>query len=65
MIGRYMKKLSIVLSKKKIVSTHFNTRKSLNAYLNKYNFSSQVILVKGSRGMKMEEFINTIRGKAA
>jgi UDP-N-acetylmuramyl pentapeptide synthase len=43
----------------------FTQRRSLKKYLSQNNLSDNVILVKGSRGMKMEEFVETIRSKAA
>ncbi|MBN2571496.1 MAG: UDP-N-acetylmuramoyl-tripeptide--D-alanyl-D-alanine ligase [Ignavibacteriales bacterium] len=62
-LGKYMKELHLTLSKSGIVSRHFTNRKQLNSYLNKLEITNSVILIKGSRGMKMEEFINTINNK--
>ena len=36
-------------------------RKELRKYLEKMDLSNSVILVKGSRGMKMEEFVSVIQ----
>jgi UDP-N-acetylmuramoyl-tripeptide--D-alanyl-D-alanine ligase len=64
MHGKLMKHLSAVLEGKKINSKHFSTRRQLKTYIEKNDFSNQVILVKGSRGMKMEDFVEQIREKA-
>jgi UDP-N-acetylmuramoyl-tripeptide--D-alanyl-D-alanine ligase len=63
LIGKRMKFLSSKLDHKKISNKYFTSRKRLNEFLKGLDFSSSVILVKGSRGMKMEEFINTITEK--
>lgn len=42
---------------------HFSSRKSLNKYLLKMDLSDSVVLVKGSRGMKMDEFVETIENR--
>jgi UDP-N-acetylmuramoyl-tripeptide--D-alanyl-D-alanine ligase len=64
-IGDLMKSLCDALSKTKIECNHFDTRESLNEFLNNTDLSNTVILVKGSRGMKMEEFVNSIERRAA
>lgn len=63
-IGPLMKNLCAGL-KKNIAGKHFDSREKLKSYLLKYDFTGSAVLVKGSRGMKMEEFVNTIaeRGK--
>lgn len=63
-IGALMKNLSGKL-RKNVNRKHFASRESLSAYLKKFDFSDSAVLVKGSRGMKMEDFANTIaeRGK--
>ena len=48
---------------KKLITKHFRTRKSLLKFISIYNPQNTVILVKGSRGMRMEEFANTILSK--
>ena len=63
MIGKLMKSLSSELQNKNINWAHFKTRKHLASFLNKTEFKNQVVLVKGSRGMKMEEFVTQIREK--
>jgi UDP-N-acetylmuramoyl-tripeptide--D-alanyl-D-alanine ligase len=64
LIGPMMKNLNEELQKVNINSKFFNRRKNLNSFLTKQNFTDSVILVKGSRGMRMEEFVKTIEGKA-
>ncbi|MBU2494413.1 MAG: UDP-N-acetylmuramoyl-tripeptide--D-alanyl-D-alanine ligase [Bacteroidetes bacterium] len=59
-IGKMMKHLSVKVSSKRINKKHFFTRESLAGFLTKQDFSKSVILVKGSRGMKMEDFLKTI-----
>lgn len=63
LIGKRMKFLSGKLNEKKISNKHFASRKKLNDFLKSLSFSGSVTLVKGSRGMKMEEFVNTITEK--
>ena len=60
-IGNMMKHLYSNLKSKRIDSIHFKDRDSLNNFLRKSNFKNTVVLVKGSRGMKMEEFVQTIK----
>jgi len=55
--GSAMKYLKI----KKIIKKHFSTRKSLMNFIKKKDFNNSVILVKGSRGMCMEEFVVAIK----
>ncbi len=64
-LGTMMKYLNQELRKLKIESEYFNTRKQLAEYLGKLELKNFKILVKGSRGMKMEEFAELIKSKAA
>lgn len=59
-IGKMMKYMSVKTEKKLKNTKHFQTRKSLINFLTKEDFSSSAVLVKGSRGMNMEEFLQTI-----
>jgi UDP-N-acetylmuramoyl-tripeptide--D-alanyl-D-alanine ligase len=59
-IGKRMKYLNEELKRSGINLKHFNSRNALKTFLNKYDFINSVILVKGSRGMKMEEFVHAI-----
>lgn len=63
--GKLMKNLSSGIKNKSINAKYFGTRKSFKSFINKTDFSDQLILVKGSRGMRMEEFSKIIRSKAA
>ncbi len=56
-IGNLMKHLHKELKKKKVRTTHFETRDALKLYLQYEEIENSAILVKGSRGMKMEEFV--------
>ena len=60
-IGPAMKHLNEKLRVKGILKKHFRTRKSLMNFIIKNNFDNSVILVKGSRGMCMEEFVVAIK----
>lgn len=60
-IGRMTRHLSKELDKAKIKNRHFAERESLNDFLKTYDFLDSVVLVKGSRGMKMEEFVNNFK----
>jgi UDP-N-acetylmuramoyl-tripeptide--D-alanyl-D-alanine ligase len=62
-IGRRMKHLNETLIKSGIEMKHFSSRKSLKDFLETKDITNSVILVKGSRGMKMEEFVQTIKGR--
>lgn len=59
-IGKLTKFMSAKVSHKLKNTKHFQTRESLMNFLTKENFSDSVILVKGSRGMKMEEFLQIL-----
>jgi len=64
LIGPKMLHLSKQLVKKNIVVKHFPNRTSLLNQIKKMSFDKSVILVKGSRGMKMEEFLSEIKLKS-
>jgi UDP-N-acetylmuramoyl-tripeptide--D-alanyl-D-alanine ligase len=59
-IGPLMKNLHGELRKNKIRSIHFHLREALSLYIQYEDIENSVILVKGSRGMKMEEFVNIL-----
>jgi len=60
-IGPLMKNLNEALkSVDSIKSRHFTSRSILKNFLEKKDLTNSVILVKGSRGMKMEEFVKVI-----
>ena len=58
--GSMMKHMHSELRKKKVRSIHFYLREALSLYLKYEEIDGSVILVKGSRGMKMEEFANIL-----
>lgn len=60
-IGKLMKNLDEKLEKTKITHKHFSNRKALGSFIEKLDLENTVVLVKGSRGMKMEEFVEVIR----
>lgn len=61
LIGKLMKHLHLKLSQLKINSTYFKSRELLNKFLASQKFENTIILIKGSRGMRMEEFLETIK----
>jgi len=61
LIGKLMGKLFDELKSTKKNAVYFSSREKLSEYLRDENFINAVVLVKGSRGMKMEEFINIIK----
>ncbi len=63
-IGKFMKKLDDELNTDKIFHKHFNSRENLKSNLIKQDLKGSVILVKGSRGMRMEEFVKAIESEA-
>jgi len=60
-IGNLMQHLTSELRKKNIKSIHFHLREALALYLKYEEIDNSVILVKGSRGMMMEEFVNILK----
>lgn len=62
-IGKFMKMLSDELQKTGVISKHFNSRDRLMKFMGENNFYNSAVLVKGSRGMKMEEFVKTLEDK--
>jgi len=63
LLGKQMKNLAEKLKADKIACKHFSTREKLGSFLDNYSLHNLVVLVKGSRGMKMEEFVNQIDRK--
>lgn len=64
-IGKSTKEINKALNKKIKFKKHFSNRASLKKYLREINISDSVFLLKGSRGMRMEEFVETLMGRAA
>lgn len=62
-IGTMMKLFDKKLSNKIKIHNHFSDRESLKNHLEKIQLNNSIILVKGSRGMKMEEFVKTIQSR--
>ncbi|MDO8550619.1 MAG: UDP-N-acetylmuramoyl-tripeptide--D-alanyl-D-alanine ligase [Ignavibacteria bacterium] len=62
-IGKMMKVLNKELQGSGIEKKYFSSRDSLSDFISMTDFSDSVILVKGSRGMKMEEFVQKIKEK--
>lgn len=61
-IGTLMKNLNEALKPvETIKKRHFAGRSALKNYLSQKDFSNSVILVKGSHGMNMNEFVNIIK----
>jgi len=63
-IGPKMKYLHEKCDGTNLIAKHFTKRDILKRYIKNLNFDDSVILVKGSRGMKMEEFISGIKNKS-
>ena len=57
LIGKYMKKLFNEIQEVKTNASYYSSRKSLAKKIKSENFFNTVVLIKGSRGLKMEEFI--------
>jgi len=62
-IGPFMKKLNDKLIKNKIDAAHYDQRHLLKQELEKVSLNDYVIFVKGSRGMKMEEFVSVLKDR--
>jgi len=63
-IGPKMKYLHQKLDQKNLSAKHFTKRSILKSQIKNLSFDDSVILVKGSRGMKMEEFVSEIKNKS-
>ncbi len=59
-IGKMMKLMNQKLNTKTIVQKHFADRERLKKFLQQSDINNSAILIKGSRGMKMEEFVSVI-----
>ncbi|MFZ1519046.1 MAG: UDP-N-acetylmuramoyl-tripeptide--D-alanyl-D-alanine ligase [Ignavibacteriaceae bacterium] len=59
-IGKMMKLMNQKLNGKTKVHQHFAERESLKNFLKKLDTNNSAVLVKGSRGMKMEEFVSVL-----
>ncbi|GAB6282083.1 MAG: UDP-N-acetylmuramoyl-tripeptide--D-alanyl-D-alanine ligase [Ignavibacterium sp.] len=62
-VGNLMKYLSKEINDKNIFKKHFPNKEDLKNFLMDYDFNNSAILVKGSRGMQMEEIVSTIELK--
>ena len=62
-IGEMMKLFDKKLSSRNKVHGHFTDRNSLKKLLKKIKLDNSAILIKGSRGMKMEEFVSVIESR--
>ncbi|RJP72056.1 MAG: UDP-N-acetylmuramoyl-tripeptide--D-alanyl-D-alanine ligase [Ignavibacteriales bacterium] len=62
-IGKLMKNLSESIKDKKVVNKYFTGKEKLTGFIAEKDFSNSVVLIKGSRGMKMEELIKAFEGK--
>jgi UDP-N-acetylmuramoyl-tripeptide--D-alanyl-D-alanine ligase len=65
LFGKLMKHLYLKLIGLKINSIYFNSRSKMMKYIAAQQFRDAVILIKGSRGMKMDEFVDVIKRGAA
>jgi UDP-N-acetylmuramoyl-tripeptide--D-alanyl-D-alanine ligase len=63
-IGKFMKELDGLFKGNEIIHKYFSNRTKLFEALKKLEINNSVILVKGSRRMKMEEFVKVIEEKA-
>lgn len=61
MHGKLMNNLYDALPSTKIATLHFTLRESLKRFVSLMDINDAVILVKGSRGIKMEEFVEIIK----
>jgi UDP-N-acetylmuramoyl-tripeptide--D-alanyl-D-alanine ligase len=62
-IGKMMRFTNYKLNGKTKVHQHFTERESLKNFLKKLDTNDAAVLVKGSRGMKMEEFVSALESK--
>ncbi|MEE9429846.1 MAG: UDP-N-acetylmuramoyl-tripeptide--D-alanyl-D-alanine ligase [Melioribacteraceae bacterium] len=64
-IGNNSKHLFSKLNKSVGVKKHFTKRNTMKEFINKMDLADSVILVKGSRYMKMEDFVEVLEKRAA
>lgn len=62
-IGKMMQFFDKNLTNRNKVHGHFSDRQLLKKFLSEIILTDSVILVKGSRGMKMEEFVSVIESR--
>lgn len=62
-IGTMMKYLNKKLAQTKLNTKHFTSTKQLEYFINEMSIENSVILVKGSRGMRMEGFVSVLKSK--
>jgi UDP-N-acetylmuramoyl-tripeptide--D-alanyl-D-alanine ligase len=62
-IGILSKNIYLKLKGSPVKTRHFISRSSLKRFLQDQKFDNTVLLFKGSRGMKMEEFLNVTEAK--
>lgn len=62
-IGKRMRHLNSSLKESKINVRHFSSEDALKIFLEKKDLTNSLVLVKGSRGMRMEQFVKIIEGK--
>lgn len=62
-LGTRMKNLNDNLPNSKITKKFFDKRSTLKNFLRKIDIDNAVILVKASRGMKMEEFVDILKAR--
>ncbi|NWF50586.1 MAG: UDP-N-acetylmuramoyl-tripeptide--D-alanyl-D-alanine ligase [Ignavibacteriaceae bacterium] len=61
LLGKMMKHLKEELQHFGGIVNHFRSRAALVNFINDFDFSGSAVLIKGSRGMKMEEFVNKLK----
>lgn len=59
-VGKFSEQIYKTLNGRVPVKFHFKTKNNLLRKINNKNFSDSVILIKGSRGMKMEEIYSAL-----
>ena len=62
-IGKMMKLMNHKLNGKTKIHQHFGERESLKNFLKSLDINNSAVLVKGSRGMKMEEFVSLLEAR--
>lgn len=62
-LGKMMRWFDKKLNSNIKIHKHFNDRISLKNFLENVSLSNSVILIKGSRGMRMEEFVSIIQSR--
>lgn len=62
-IGEFSKEINKAIERIDVIKKHFDSKGSLKKYLDKMDLENTVFLIKGSRGMRLEEITQHLEAK--